>query len=99
MTYLICSSVNDFSIKEVQDYEKMLGLLRQYTAYWCASDDYMEDNEDFEVLFNECLKNKNFGDIAQVYQIDTYFKTSSKKYPCGLYLADKNTKFTMTRIF
>lgn len=95
MSYLIR---NGFGLKEVEKYEEVINILRKYTASWCADKDY--HGEDFETLFQNCLENKDFGDIAQVYEIDTYFEVfGGKKIPCGLYVADKNTDFKLRRIF
>lgn len=98
MTYLVRSSY--FEIKECKDYDEVLNLLRKYTAFWCADSNY--EGEDFETLFKECLENKDFGDIAQVFEIDTYFLCGNKnkiKIPCELYCADKNIPFKIIKIF
>lgn len=94
MTYLISSN---FGIKEVEEYDEVLNILKKCTAYWCADEDYQ--GEDYQTLYDACLEKGSFGDIAQVYQVDTYFKAGKEKVPCGLYVAAKNTNFTMTRIF
>lgn len=95
MTYLIR---NSFGLKEVGKYEEVMNILRKYTAYWCADKDYHGKN--FETLFKTCLENKDFGDIAQVYEVNTYFEVyEGKKIPCDLYVADKNTDFRLRRIF
>lgn len=96
MTYLVRS--NYFEIKECESYDEMLDLLRKSTAVWCADSNY--EGEDFETLFKECLEIKDFGDIAQVFEIDTYFLCGNEaKIPCGLYCADKNIPFKMSKIF
>lgn len=94
MTYLVSS---DFGIKEVEEYDEVLNILKKCTAYWCADDDY--DGEDYQTLYNTCLEECDFGDIAHVYQVDTYFKAGKSKIPCELSIAEKNTNFTMKRIF
>lgn len=95
MTYLVRSF---FGLKEVEKYEKVIRLLRTSTTHWCNDELYIGE-EDPETLFQECLKNKDFGDIAQVYEVDTYFKVGRGKVPCGLYIADKDTDFRLRRIF
>lgn len=94
MTYLVKCA---FGLKEVEGYGEVINILRKSTAWWCADEDY--EGEDFETLFQECLENKDFGDIAQVYEMDTYFKIGEKKMPCSLYTADKNIDFKLRRIF
>ena len=94
MTYLVNS--NDFGVKEFEEYDEVLNFLRQCTAFWCADPSY--EGEDFETLYNECLENRNFEGIAQVFEVDTYFLCSGRKIPCGLFTADRNATFKMKRI-
>lgn len=94
MTYLINSV---FGLEEEESYENVLNTLRKCVACWCA-DDLYQGEKDFEALFQQCLENKDFGDIARVYKVDTYFKVSGAKVPCGLYSADKDTEFKLMRI-
>lgn len=94
MSYLVRS---DFGLKEVEEYEEVISLLRKSTASWCADEGW--NGDDFKTLFQRCLANKDFGDIAQVYEVDTYFKVTRGKIPCTLYLADRNTDFKLRRIF
>ena len=94
MSYLVN---NIFGLKEVEKYEEVVSLLRKNTAFWCADENYQ--GEDFETLFQKCLENKDFGDIVQVYEVDTYFKVGNEKVPCSLYVADKGTDFKLRRIF
>ena len=86
-----------FGLKEVEKYEEVISLLRKNTAFWCADENYQ--GEDFETLFQECLETRDFGDIAQVYEVDTYFKVADRKIPCDLYLADRDINFKLRRIF
>lgn len=86
-----------FGLEEVEKYEEVISLLRKSTAAWCADEDWK--GEDFETLYQECLENKDFGDIAQVYKVDTYFKVRGEKVPCSLYTADRDTDFKLKRIF
>ena len=90
-----------FGLKEVEKYEEVISLLRKSTAVWCANWYADEDGEgkDFETLYQKCFKNKDFGDIAQVYEVDTYFKITRGKVPGGLYLAERKTDFKLRRIF
>lgn len=94
MSYLVRC---EFGLKEVEKYEEVISLLRKSTASWCADEDW--EGEDFETLYQKCFKNKDFGDIAQVYEVDTYFKVTRGKIPCTLYLADRNIDFKLRRIF
>lgn len=94
MSYLVN---NIFGLKEVEKYEEVVSLLRKNTAFWCADENYQ--GEDFETLFQKCLENKDFGDIAQVYEVNTYFKTTKGKISCDLYSADRNIDFKLRRIF
>ena len=93
MNYLVCWHGH---YRETEDFDEVLHLLKVYTAYWCVNIDY---EDDYITLYNECLENNNFGDIAQVYKIDAYYIYDNKKYPCGLYLAERQTPFIITKIF
>lgn len=96
MVYLVNSP--HLGIKEFEDYNKMLGFVRQCTAFWCTDPSYYGRN--FETIYNECLENKNFEGIVQVFEVETYFYShnTNHNFPCDLSTADRNIPFKMTRI-
>jgi len=53
-------------LKEYEEYESVLIELKALTLKWCLSPDY--SGKSWEELYQWCLENKNFGDIAQVYE-------------------------------
>ena len=100
MTYLIRTNKN--IIIEKENYDDVITELRKLTASWCATEEYMKcpDNPEWKELFEECLANRRFNDIAQVYSVDAYFNSSlNRKIPCDLYLMEYDTPTTIKRIF
>lgn len=79
----------------IEEKEAMLRRLRAITFEWCDSPSYI--GEDFESLYQECLTNKNFGDIAEVYKI-TNLKKPSDCFPFA-YVRKVGDAFILTRIY
>jgi len=96
MVYLVNSP--HLGIKEFDNYDEVLDYVRQCTAFWCTDPSYY--GRDFETIYKECLEEKNFHSIVQVFKVETYFhsRTINYDFPCGLSEADTNVPFKMTRI-
>lgn len=92
--YLIFTQKN--GIKEAETLEEVKDILKIETFAWTQDDGY--SGMSWEDLFNYCLFHKCFGDIAQVYEIKTYFLIEKTKIPCGFYEAELNKRFDCMKI-
>lgn len=86
---------NNGQFELIEEKEVMLRRLRAITFEWCDSPSYV--GKDFESLYQECLTNKNFGDIAEVYKI-TNLKKPSDRFPFA-YGRKVGDTFKMERIY
>ena len=91
-------------IVECDTFEEVKNLLLRACALWMYSGDYSDKDLDTPPkLFDYCMGKKNFGDIAQVLEIDTYFTidledNTSKKIPCNIMGCDLRVPFKCQRI-
>ena len=88
MRYLV--DHDEFGMTVVEDYGEVLNLLRKYTAYWCADKDFGGDTSEIDSLYNECIKNNDFEDIAQVYEMEISHEMCAMK---------KGVDYKIRRIF
>ena len=92
--YLVITEDN---IIECEDFEEVETTLFDACVKWVYAPNYIGE-ETPEEIFEEGMKNKDFGDVAAVYKYDVYFSIHKNKIPCELWSADKNIPFTITRI-
>lgn len=93
-------------IVECDTFEEVKSLLFRACVLWVYSEDYCgEDLDTPEKLFNSCMENQDFGDIAQVLEIHTYFTApyglgnhTSDKITCNIMGCDLRTPFKCQRI-
>ena len=88
-------------IVECDTFEEVEKLLLRACALWMYSGDYSDEELDtLQKLFDDCMKNKDFGNIAQVLEINTYFTIPSnlKKVTCNLMGCDLRVPFKCQRI-
>ena len=76
--YIICTDWNHLKILET--WNEVLNELKALTFRWCLDENY--EGEPHEELFEECLKNKDFGDIASVYECKEGAFGLDKKVVC-----------------
>lgn len=93
MTYLVKT---DDKIVECENFTDVQKELLKATLEWTLSDIY--EGESFLSLFDKCLNNCDFGDIASVYEINSYFTVNNHEIPCELKCMDKNIPTTITKI-
>ena len=91
--------VKDYrGLKEYENIQDVYKALKKACAIWCIG--YEEEiGQSYEELYEECLKQKDFGDIAKVFEIDCFFKCGKSKVSSNLYTSEKHTPFICTRIF
>lgn len=80
-----------------ENFTEVENILKIATLKWTQSE-FWKSNQTAEELYIECMKEKDFGDIAQVYEIDCFFMVGDHKVPCGLYETDYNKPMTITKI-
>lgn len=73
--YLVKTGPNN-NIQFIEDWDQVLHIIKVATFEWCDSPNY--EGESWEVLFNNCLRDKNFGDIANVFELQG---TLEEKFP------------------
>ena len=85
------------TIKEFENFKEVKKELLIATFTWCQNDNYSGDS--YKTLYKQCLKNKNFENIAQVFKVDSFFYLTDKtKIPCELYTCELHVPMTITKI-
>ena len=92
--YLVCS---DRGLNNFETLEEVKSFLKSVTFDWCLDENY--EGENWEELYNECLEEAWFGDIAKVFEIDSFFVAGTKRIPCELDCIDHRAPFSVRRVY
>lgn len=93
--YLVSTDDNP-TLREFETMEEVKKELIKAVIAWTEDDCYV--GKDGVSLYKECLKDKDFGDIASVYEVNSYFCSCGKLIPCELHLMEKDVPTIITRI-
>ena len=93
-------------IVECDTFEEVEKLLLRACALWMYSGDYSDEELNTpQKLFDYCMAEKDFGDIAQVLEIDAYFtifydveNNITDKVACDIIGCDLRVPFKCQRI-
>lgn len=99
--YLVRYFDNHDRIVKCETFEEVKKWLLLACTAWVISDNYCSDGklDTPQKLFDYAMKKKDFGDIAQVFQIDSYFLLGEKeKNFCDFSECDLRTPFSCQRI-
>ena len=90
--YLLTSHRND-TYELVKNEEELMHKLLVLTFEWCQSKIYR--GPSYQELFDECVANKNFADIAQVFSV----KPMVDKHYNDFTSASVGRRFCLERVY
>ena len=92
---------SDHEPKIFDNKEELHNYLKTLCFEWVLSPCYSSsDNDTWEDLYNYCVKEKYFGDIAQVFKIDLFFTAGGLSFSTDSPSVTKvGDKFNCQRIY